>query len=87
MSVFPNPIRGEASFEFDLDLAGRAQLEVFDVTGRRVRSWDARSFSAGRSALAWDGRDETGSRVPAGVYLVRVSADGRLGTRKVVVLK
>ena len=38
-------------------------------------------------AVSWDGRDESGRDVPAGLYFVRVTRDGRTQTEKVVLLK
>jgi flagellar hook assembly protein FlgD len=47
-------------------------VSVHDVTGRRVRALAGRAFAAGPAALPWDGRDEAGRKVPAGVYFFRI---------------
>ena len=49
-------------------------IRVFDVTGRRVRALTPEFFSSG-STISWDGRDERGQRVPAGVYFLRAQGD------------
>ena len=54
-----------------------------DVAGRRVQAWDA----ADPSGSAWDLRDAAGRRVPAGVYLVRVTTGGSSVTRKLLVVE
>lgn len=82
--AFPNPARGAASVHFDLARASDVALEVFDLRGARVRTLVQGAMAAGRHAAAWDGRDAHGNRLPAGVYLVRMDADGYAGQAKVV---
>lgn len=48
-------------------------VDVHDLSGRRVRRIAGGVTEPGRYAEVWDGRDERGSRVPAGVYFVRVA--------------
>jgi flagellar hook assembly protein FlgD len=67
---------------FPLRSAGRARLDVFDVSGRRIRLFEREGLAAGTATIEWDGRDRAGRPVPAGVYLVRVStADGAAARR------
>jgi len=80
----PNPARGAARFY--LSLAARAQVEVivFDAAGRRIRSLARAALDPGRHALAWDARDERGSRARAGVYFVRASDGSETRTQRLV---
>jgi alpha-amylase len=81
----PNPARGDVAFRFDLARdAARAELAVFDVRGRRVRTLLAGALPAGRHAAQWDGRDDAGRAAPAGLYFARVSAGAASATRRVV---
>lgn len=82
----PNPFRDGTRIE--LVLPARAQVEagVYDLSGRRVRRLERSVFEAGRHALRWDGRDDRGARLPAGVYFVRASADGAGAIRRLVLL-
>ncbi len=67
----PNPGRGSTLFRFSLPAAGRVQLEVVDVTGRRVWS-DAAELGPGAHQLRWDARTTDGTRVGSGLYFVRL---------------
>ena len=40
--------------------------------------------TAGAHSAAWNGRDASGSRVPAGVYFVRLEAAGQVQSQKIV---
>ena len=70
-----SPLGGTALL---VDLAGpaRARVEIFDLSGRRVRGLAERELPAGASVLAWDGRDDSGSRVSPGVYFARLATGG-----------
>jgi hypothetical protein len=56
------------------------RLDVYDLTGRRVRGWDGRLSGV----VAWDGADAGGQAAPAGVYLLRGRAAGRVFESRVV---
>jgi len=61
------------------------ELSLFDVAGRLVR-WLGQAGGDGPPVIAWDGRDEGGRMVPAGLYLARgVTASGDAKTCRVVV--
>lgn len=83
----PNPVVRGARFEFELPAFARARLEIFDLSGRRVREVEDAWFPAGRAAVAWDGLDATGKRPPGGVYWAALSVDGRRRTRAFVVAR
>ena len=57
-------------------------LRVYDVLGRRVRQVWQGPLGAGRHRFVWDGRDEAGKAVAAGVYLYQVEVDGRVEAKK-----
>jgi hypothetical protein len=82
--ITPNPARGEVGMSFTLPATGPARLALFDAAGRRVRTLVDGERPLGRTALRWDGRDESGSPVGAGLYWARLEAAGRVVTRKLV---
>jgi len=86
-AVRPNPMREAAELRFSLARAGSAALDVFDLSGRRVRSVAAGVFSAGSHVERWDGRDDRGSVAPSGFYFARLSSDGQTITRPLIRLK
>jgi subtilisin family serine protease len=82
----PNPFSAFTEFQFTLPQTAHAQLEVFDLQGRRVATVADREFSAGRQSLTWDRTDAKGQRVGAGVYVYRLTAGDRKLMRKLLVL-
>ncbi len=78
-AIAPNPLAGGlATVRYSLPKAGLATLNVFDVTGRTVLE---QTLAAGRTGAArLDLR-----KLEAGVYLVKVTAEGFSSTQKLVV--
>lgn len=89
--VTPNGdgVNDEVSFQYTLLQLASGQtvtVDVFDLSGRRVRRVYEGMDTSGRSERSWDGRGESGPLAP-GIYLytVRVNADSREAERSGVV--
>lgn len=79
-----NPWTEEAAFALALPAREHVSVEVFDVTGRLVRSLAERTMESGVHTLRWDGRDDLGHGVAAGVYLARLDTGAERKVVKVV---
>ena len=87
LRAFPVPARGEVRVAFTLPRAGSAGFAIADARGRRVRTLLPDGFAReGEHVIAWDGTDDHGARVPAGVYFGALHALGRTETRRIVLL-
>ena len=73
----------------DLDRSFRdgAILERYDVNGRQVRSFARESLEPGRYHFDWNGADDHGAPLPAGVYLLRYTAPGYRATQRVALVR
>ena len=80
---YPNPFNPAVVIPLNLatDAAG-VSLTVYDVLGRRVRQVWAGPLGAGSHRFGWDGRDEAGKAVAAGVYVYQVEVDGQVEAKK-----
>jgi len=80
---YPNPARGSTSFAVRLPRAGRVSVFVHDTAGRRIRLLvDGSVLRAGSNPLVWDGRNDAGAMVSAGIYFLQVrSESGDAGQR------
>ncbi len=63
-----------------------ANLSVYDLSGRRVRTLVDAELEAGYYAAPWDGRDEAGDKVPGGIYFYRLAAGKLVSTKKLTFL-
>jgi hypothetical protein len=86
--VAPNPVRDHAVLRYDVPAAGgQVRLEIFDVAGRRVRGLVEGPAAPGAQTVSWDGRDDRGRAVRAGVYLCRMRAPGFTRVRKLMIAR
>ncbi len=83
----PNPFNPATVIAFAIPTPGRVELSVYDAAGRRVRTLVGSSLPAGEHQAQWDGRDDSGHQVAAGVYLSFLDAAGTQMTRKMILLK
>ncbi len=83
----PNPARDAVRCAFTLSQRGDARIEVLDVAGRRVREWTLPALGSGTHEIAWDGRDDAGTSVAAGLYRVRVRSGEESVARSVVLVR
>jgi len=83
----PNPFRGSTTIGFDLAEKAHAQIAIYSVDGRRVRSLLDEVREAGTYVIAWDGRGDDGRTVAPGVYYTRLVTGTRAITRTVVYLR
>ncbi|MCP4545979.1 MAG: T9SS type A sorting domain-containing protein [bacterium] len=86
-SCFPNPFNPTTTIRFSLPHDSFADLAVYDMTGRRVKTLVNRELAAGHHELIWDGTDARGQCVASGVYFSRIEADGQIMSRRMVLLK
>jgi hypothetical protein len=75
---------GISTVRLGIPQAGRVQINIYDVAGRRVRALADRVFPAGEQELRWDGTDDAGNKVGRGVYFVRSSTQNDAG--RIIVL-
>jgi hypothetical protein len=83
----PNPFNPSTTIAYSLGRAGSAELVVYDLSGRRVKTLVSGYIDAGSHEARWDGRDEYGRRVASGVYAYRLITDEFSETKRMVLLK
>src|SRR5262249_51273346 len=79
----PNPFCQSTAFAFDLAERARVLLVLYSVDGRRVRTLVDEAREPGRYHLVWDGRDDAGRGLAAGVYYAQLVAGAQRFTHPV----
>jgi glucose/arabinose dehydrogenase len=83
--VRPRPAAGRVVIAFQLPRPARVSIDVYDAAGRRVERLLDGPRDAGRHEVAWEG-GANGRGAPAGLYLARLEAEGRVLVQRIVVL-
>ncbi|MCK5065645.1 MAG: T9SS type A sorting domain-containing protein, partial [Candidatus Fermentibacteraceae bacterium] len=79
----PNPITMSASIGFSIPSAGNVELAVYDVSGRMVETILDGSLDSGSHSMQWT----PGHQIGSGVYFIRLTTEGGILTRQVMVIR
>jgi hypothetical protein len=85
IQVRPNPVHTSTVFRYRGDGGAAAELVLYDVTGRAVRSLHRGPLTDGLHTWEWQARDDAGRRVSAGVYFARFRVGSEVSSVKLVV--
>jgi subtilisin family serine protease len=86
----PNPVSPKdavTTINFRLSNPAPARLLIFDTAGRLVRTLVDGPLESGSHNVSWNGLDDQGARVSAGVYFYRLSAGAFEQSRRMTILK
>ncbi|GAH96440.1 unnamed protein product, partial [marine sediment metagenome] len=91
LSVLPNPFREITNLKFQFGRGQGAEgieLKIYDATGRMVKDFNLKSeISNMQSAVSWNGVDNTGQKLPNGVYFVHFRTGDYKKTEKAILLR
>lgn len=86
-TAFPNPFNPTTTIEYSVHQPGLVELNIYDLQGALIRHLVTASQPAGVHQVTWDGRTDSGSLVPSGVYFCRAKAGHQSSSLKLVLLK
>jgi len=74
---FPNPFGKRTTFTYELPAEGEVRLEIYDPSGRAIRTLVSARQASGRKSVDWDGRDDRGVEMASGHYFYSLRYEGR----------
>ncbi len=81
---YPNPFNPDTYIRFDLHEPSHVKIEIYNVLGHRVRTLLDGRQSSGSRKVRWDGRNDGGRVVAAGMYFYVFECSGRSGSFEAV---
>ena len=84
---YPNPFNPLTTIRYDIPIQGVAKIHIYDVLGRSIKTLKNEFHIPGAYSVNWNGKDDRGQKVSAGVYFYRLSTDGFTKTNKMILLK
>ncbi|MCX6225694.1 MAG: aryl-sulfate sulfotransferase [Bacteroidia bacterium] len=81
---YPNPFSGNTNIEFEIENSKKVSIVIFDLSGKQTKSLMNEKCSAGKYNLTWDGTNDSGTRVPNGMYFYILMADGQKISKKLI---
>ena len=84
---YPNPFNSQTEISFSLASPGFVELEIYDVTGKRVCTLIKAVKKAGNYQVVWNGCNDRGDDVTSGIYLYKLCSYGKSLTRKMILIR
>jgi len=72
VQMFPNPFNPNTTIEVALKSPARVDIEIYDLSGKKIRTIAAGILANGKRRFTWDARDQAGQQVASGQYFVQV---------------
>ena len=84
---YPNPFNPRTTIQYEIPIQGRVVISIFDILGREVVTLVDAVQGPGYKAVTWDGKNERGLPVGAGLYFYQLQTPTYIHTKKMVFVR
>ncbi len=84
---YPNPFNPSTKISFNIPVNSHVTLKIYNVKGELVKTLADNDYTPGTYEALWNGRNDNGVQVSAGIYLYRLNANSFTETKRMVLLK
>ena len=87
---YPNPFNGQTNIAYEvMDVAGMADvsIQIYNVLGRKIKTFETERHAGGRFTVRWDGTDDRGTKLSSGTYYYRLISGSFVSSKKMIMLK
>jgi len=85
--AYPNPFNPSTKIQYGVPEKGLVSLVVHDVIGRQVKTLVATEKNPGLHSIHWDGTNDRGEIVAAGMYFYVIRSGAFIDAKKMILLK
>ena len=71
----PNPFSQYTLFEFEASMGEKVWLNIFNIDGTKLYTFEDTGSTDRTSRIEWDGTDGKGRKLPSGIYLFNLNTD------------
>jgi outer membrane protein assembly factor BamB len=83
----PNPFTENIVFNIMLNKSSAVNACVYNMQGQVVKTFSITTLGVGNHQYTWEGKDDNGNDLPAGIYFFRISADDYSSVKKIVLVR
>ncbi len=83
----PNPFHFRTVIQYQIPTTGHITLKIYNITGRLVETLIDQVQESGVYSVHWVGLDDSGQKLPSGIYFYRLQSDELTSTKKLILLR
>jgi hypothetical protein len=87
LPAYPNPFNPSTTITYGLDNDGKVSINIYDISGRLIKNLVKTDQAQGLHSIIWNGTNQNGEKVPAGMYLSILESGNDVKTTKLMLLK
>ena len=85
---YPNPFNPNTMIQFSVGKDEFISLNIFDINGRLIKSLINNTYYvSGSHKITWDGKSQTGSQAPSGMYIYKLISNNQTISKKMLLMK
>jgi hypothetical protein len=84
-SPVPNPFYSRTSIRYSIPAKNNVSLVIYDASGRKVKTLVSETQLAGEHTISWDGTNDNGKKVNAGIYFYNLKTTDKSITQKIII--
>ncbi|MFC1547883.1 FG-GAP-like repeat-containing protein [Candidatus Neomarinimicrobiota bacterium] len=84
---YPNPFNPVTNLRYSLYQPAKVTMKIFNLLGQEVITLVDDWHDLGHYTVAWNGRDRFGNQLASGIYIAAYLAEGKIYSRKMVMMK
>lgn len=84
---YPNPFNPSTQISFSVGKESIVSIDIYSILGQHIKNLTSKNYSTGNYHITWDGTDNYGRQVAAGIYIYRLSSDYFTDSKKMVLMK
>tara|TARA_A100001011_G_scaffold400679_1_gene517519 strand:- start:3786 stop:4430 length:645 start_codon:yes stop_codon:yes gene_type:complete len=84
---YPNPFNPSTIISYNLPKDSHVNISIFDVLGRKVKTLTNHYMKAGKNKVQWNGENDHGKLLAAGVYIYKIQSGGYNQSKKMILVK
>ncbi len=85
LEIYQNPSRDKVDIRWQITENIERNLIIYNATGRLIKEFHITDHSFNR--VTWDGRDNSGKKVPSGIYFLKFQAGSYIETKKIILFR
>jgi hypothetical protein len=86
-NAYPNPFNPQTKIKYSVPRKSRVDLYIHDLSGKRIKTLFLGQRSTGSHIVNWDGKNNVGKPVSAGLYFYTLDTPSNRQTKKLMLIK